>query len=353
MKTISANEYMYITRWPLKEQEISSEYLQLSRSLKTLVSMQGEEIYSDKERLAAAIKESKLPYITEQHIKMISVILKQIASLLNKARFVDDETAVEQMYCFLLKNGYSRNSISGLIYAVFFSLDKQLKLSKVERERLCGKDTFVKSADRKVKVCNDNIGDVEAAVEKGDRSAMAEMGNQILIGKIEKYKADNSYGEELCEEALNYGSGRAARFLGNYFFERAKRRLLSNDDYSRAYEVYTVYGAKFDNDNLDKTHVTLVDIFNLGIYNQRMIFNYLLCAVAFSVTFFLPLLLNDMGVATTLTMPIAVSVTLTALEFLTVVFGIIVRRVRPFFTQGWIVLMQSVIWFVGLLIMVV
>lgn len=350
MRIFSGKDYTYRMRKTFKRSKVSAEYLQLANSLKSLVDNEGQDIYFDQNRLIEFADSAN--GITEMHIRMIMTIRPQIKLICDTSRFIEDETAIEQMYHALLTAGYSRNVISGFLYAVFFSLNKELKLSRLETEKLKGCDVFSYQKDKEILVNNSNIGIVEDLIKQSNQNAMVELGRQIFNGNIEKYKYNDTYAANLCKEALNRGSGKAAQVLGDHYLTKANARLVSNDDYSKAYEYYTAYGATTNSEYLAKSHQGIVDILNLGLYNHKMILNYFVIALIFSISFFIPFLLNYLGFHVILSMSIKNCIIFSAMEFMAAISGAVVRYVRPFFTQGWIVFLQSVLWLIGLIIMV-
>lgn len=348
MRIYKGRDYKYRIRTPIKEKNISSEYLHLANALKTLVDTEGQEIYRDISKLEGSLSSA----IQAQHILMLKSITSQINILISNERFVDEETITEQMYCSLLREGYSRNIIIGILYAVFFSLNKTLKLSNTERKKLRGKDTFTYQKDATVIVNNDNVEEIKARIEQDDNNARVEFGRQILSGKIESYKGRITYAKGLVNEGLNYGSGNAARILGTDSLIEANNRLIPNDDYSRAYEYYTIYGAVAEGNGLKTSQTNIVDILNLGIYNRKMLVNYLVVAILCSLSFFIPTILDVLHLNVALSMPIAIGIVFSVLEIAVVIVGGLVRYFKPFFTQSWIFFLQILIWFVAMIIMI-
>ncbi len=352
MNFFTGNDYRYVTRTPVNPKKVATEYAQLATALKEIVVDEGTIVYSSMETLKKAVKTRNLTVVSDLHMDMICIVLPIIEILCDAGRPMDDDVAIDQFYYALLKSGYSRNLIFGLLYAIFFSLDKKLKLSRIEKKTLAGKDVFDYTEDKFVLINEENLASIEELVAKSDTNAMVELGREIFDGKIEKYAGKEWYATKLCKEGLNHGSSKAARVLGNAQLTRAKYWIFSNDYYSKAYEYYSIYGAKADGKALQKCRKSIVDILNLGVYNSKMIFNYIIIALIFSVSFFLPSIVDSMGISSILSMPIGICVLFSVLEFAVVIAGIVVRYLRPFFTQGWIVFLQSVIWLIGLLVMI-
>lgn len=346
MRIFEGKDYNYRVRKPLKERNVPAEYVILAKALKNKVDTDGQRVYFDINSLAADDSSS----ISPQHIKMIATITPQISMLLSNESFIDDETIIEQMYCGLLRAGYSRNTIIGLLYAVFFSLNKTLKLSGIERKRLYGDDIFSYQSDSTVKVSDDNLEEIKARIEQNDTNAMVEFGTAILNGKLEKVR-NEGYAKRLLEEGLNHGNGKAAQVLGDNNLVHAINASISNDYYSKAYEYYTVYGAITSN-SPRVSHSRIIDILNLGLFHKKMLFNYTVTAIIFSLSFFVPYLLSLLNLNTVLMISVRSCVILTAFEMMTVVIGAVVRYVRPFLTQGWIILLQCLIWFIAMIIMI-
>ncbi len=346
MRIFEGKDYKYRVRKPLKEKNVPAEYVRLAKTLKSIVDTKGQGVYSDTSMLAADDSSA----ISPQHVKMIVTITPQICMLLSNESFIDDETIIEQMYCCLLRAGYSRNIIAGLLYAVFFSLNKTLKLSNIERKRLRGDDTFSYQSEATVKVNDDNLDEIKALIEQNDTNAMVEFGTAILNGKLEKVR-NEGYAKRLLEEGLNHGSGMAAQVLGDNNLVHAINASISNDYYSKAYEYYTVYGA-ITSKSPRVSHSRIIDILNLGLFNQKMLFNYIVTAIIFSFSFFVPYLLTLLNLNTPLMISVKSCVILTFFEMMTVVIGAVVRYVRPFLTQGWIILLQFLIWFIAMIIMI-
>ena len=263
------------------------------------------------------------------------------------------------MYCALLRKGFSRNIIVGLLYAIFFSLNKTLKLSGAEKKKLYGNDTFVYQRDASITVNNNNIDEVEALIKQGNNNAKVELGTAILNGNIEKYSGtdgangvlNQEHAKRLLEEGLNHGSGKAAQVLGDNKLVYARNMPFSHDYYSKAYEYYTIYGA-ISNNNPSVSHSRIIDILNLGLFHQKMMFNFIVSAILFSLSFFIPFFLSLLNINTALNISIKGCVMLTLFEMLTVVIGAVVRYIRPFFTQGWIVFLQFLIWFIAMIVMI-
>lgn len=346
MRIFEGKDYNYRVRKPLKERNVPAEYVRLAKALKNKVDTEGQRVYFDTNSFAADDSSS----ISPQHIKMIATITPQISMLLSNESFIDDETIIEQMYCGLLRAGYSRNLIVGLLYAVFFSLNKTLKLSSIERKRLYGDDIFSYQSDATVKVSDDNLDEIKARIEQNDTNAMVEFGTAILNGKLEKVK-NEGYAKRLLEEGLNHGSGKAAQVLGDNNLVHAINASISNDYYSKAYEYYTVYGAITGN-SPRVSHSRIIDILNLGLFHKKMLFNYIVTAIIFSLSFFVPYLLSLLKLNTLLMISVRSCVILTVFEMMTVVIGAVVRCVRPFLTQGWIIFLQCLIWFIAMIIMI-
>lgn len=346
VKIFEEKDYKYHIRKPIKEKYISLEYVRLAKALKVLVDTEGTRVYGDTVKLGKSVSSEILP----KHIKMITVIVPQINILLSNERFIDDETVTEQMYCSLLRNGYSRNIIIELLYAVFFSLNKTLKLSGIERKKLHGDDTFSYHQEETVNVDDNNIFRVKKRIQEDDSNAKVGMGIAILNGKVKK-EFNGEYARQLLEEGLNHGSGKAAQVLGDDKFVHAMHTPFLNDYYSKAYEYYTIYGA-ISNNNPIGSHNRIIDILNLGHYHKKMLLNYLMTAVIFSLSVFVLYLLNLLNLNTPLDISIKGCVILTFFEIMTVAVGAVVRYFRPFFTQGWVVFLQFLIWFIALAAMI-
>lgn len=348
---VDSKNYKFSIRNPIKQNRIKPEYLKLARDLKCIVDKHGAIVFEDEKHFFDIAYMQNPNMFKGEHIMMIKAIIPQIKLLYNENRFTDDETVVEQMYCVLLKNGISRNVIIGLLYAVFFSLGKTLKLSQTETKQLKGCDLFVYQQDRDIKVNDGNIEGIENLVKQSDNSAIVELGHQILEGNIKKYRYRITFANDLCEEGLNHGSGKAAQVLGDDKLMRAKQRLISNDDYSRAYEYYTTYGSMLDTTSSAKKRTGIVDILNLGIYNKKMVLNYIVSAVIFSLSLFIPIILREFGIQMDFLLSKSACMILSSLEFATVFLYAIIRHLRPFFTTTWVVFLQTLIWFIGLIIM--
>lgn len=349
MRIFKGKDYKYLVRKPIKEKNISAEYVRLAKALKSLVDTEGQGVYVDATKLEDAVP----PSISAQHIKMITTITPQIRTLLSNERFVDDETVTEQMYCALMRAGYSRNIISGLLYAVFFSLNKTLRLSGIERQKLRGEDVFSYQNDATVNVNDNNLEEIKSRIEQDDNNAKVELGVAILNGKLEKVVSvvSEEYAKRLLEEGLNHGSGKAAQVLGDNKLVHAVNMPFLNDNFSKAYEYYTIYGAVPSN-NPTVSHSRIIDVLNLGLFHQKMIFNYIVTAILFSISFFIPHLLSLLNLSTALVVPIKDCVILALFEMITVIVAAVVRYLRPFFTQGWIVFLQFLIWFIAMIIMI-
>ncbi len=346
MRIFEAKDYKYRVRKPLKEKNVSVEYVRLAKALKNIVDTEGQGVYSEVAKLSADDSSS----ISPQHIKMIDTITPQISMLLSNERFIDDETIIEQMYCGLLRAGYSRNIIKGLVYAVFFSLNKTLKISNTERKKLSGDDIFSYQSESTVIVNDDNLDEIKSHIEQNDTNTMVELGTAILSGKLEKIK-NEGYAVRLLEEGLNHGSGKAAQVLGDNNLVHAINASISNDYYSKAYEYYTAYGAITSN-SPRISHSRIIDILNLGLFHKKMLFNYIVTAVIFSLSFFVPYMLALLDLNIPLMISVRSCAIFTIIEMMTVVIGAVVRYVRPFFTQGWIMFLQFFIWFIAMIIMI-
>ena len=345
MRVFSGKDYKNRIRTKTTTKKYS-ESEKLTKRLTDLINRYGKEAFFQD----ALLRDNN---IEENYIKMITTVRSQLTLFFDSRRPIDDETITEQMYCALLREGFNRNRILEFLSALFRSVGKELKLSSMEKMYLEGNETFKYSADETVRVDDSNISEIEARVERSDPNAMAELGWKILCGKIEKYKGQRRYARELCRTALNYGSGKAARYLGHEYVDIAEDSLISNDNYSKAYEYYTAYGAMSDSKYLKYSHGGIIKILNLGIYNRKMILNYVIIAVICSISFFFPRIVGLLGVNLTQSMSIGLCIAFSSVEFLVVIIGAVVRFFRPFFTQGWIVFLQAIIWMIGFIIMIV
>ena len=346
MRIFKGKDYKYLVRKPVKEKNISAEYVRLAKALKSLVDTEGQGVYADVTKLEDSVPSA----ISAEHVKMITTIAPQIRTLLSNERFVDDETVTEQMYCALMRAGYSRNIISGLLYAVYFSLNKTLRLSGIERQKLRGEDVFSYQYDAPVNVNDNNLEEIKSRIEQDDNNAKVELGVAILNGKLEKVVSEE-YAKRLLEEGLNHGSGKAAQVLGDNKLVHAVNMPFLNDNFSQAYEYYTIYGA-VPSTNPAVSHSRIIDILNLGLFHQKMMLNYIVTAILFSVSFFIPHVLSLLNLSTALVVPIKDCVILSLFEMTTVIVAAVVRYIRPFFTQGWVVFLQFLIWFIAMIIMI-